>query len=157
MRIEFLCDIDNNDIPQNVTYEQIHDYCSFSIDIEIENIELTFNSDVMTIEKESIQNFIDKFENNQNCSMTFNLGNGSCINFATNNKLTFIVYTYKEGTYTTISLHINVNNNNHNQLNNIFRQLLEFKTTFDNINIIDEDGENIYSDGENNNFDNQNQ
>lgn len=141
MDISFICDIDNiNNIPQNLVYDDdLYEYCNFSINIQIEDIELSFSSDVMIIDNESIQNFVYKFENNQPSSMTFNSWNGSFIEFKISNELIFHVYTYKEGSLTTISHKIKVNNNNHNKIRNVFRQLLDFKINFDNIRIIDED------------------
>ena len=37
---------------------------NFSINIQIEDIELSFSSDFMRIDTKSIQNFVYKFENN---------------------------------------------------------------------------------------------
>lgn len=149
MNISFICDIDNNDnIPQNLTYGDLYEYSKFSINIQIEDIELSFSSDVMRIDNESIQNFVYNFENNEPCYMTFNCSNGSSIEFKTTNELLFYVYTYKEGSFTTISHEIKVNNNNHNKIKNVFKKLLEFKINFDNIHMIDEDEEYIYSEVE---------
>jgi hypothetical protein len=148
MEIIFLCDIDNNDQIQNITYEEICDYSNFSIKITIQNIQLSFDSDVITITKDSIENFINKFENNENCYITFNVGNGSSITFLRNTELIFEVYTYKEGTFTSLSYQIPVNNNNRDQISNVFRQLLQFKIAFDNIEIIDDEDE--YNQDQNN-------
>jgi len=43
---------------------------NFSINIQIEDIKLSFSSDVMRIDNESIQNFVYNFENNEPCYMT---------------------------------------------------------------------------------------
>ena len=100
-----------------------------------------FDSDVMTTDEMDIRHFVNNFLNNTDTALTFNSGNGSCISYSDNNKLSFFVYTYQEGTYTSLSYSIRVNANNREELNNIFRQLLDFKITFDSIELDDEEDE----------------
>jgi len=138
MTFSFTCAINNNHIPAGIAYEQLFEYSHFNIKIETGDMSVIFDSDVMTTDEMDIRNFVNNFLNNINASLTFNSGNGSYVEYS-DNKLSFIVYTYNEGTFTTLSYSIRVNSNNREELNNVFRQLLDFKITFDNIALEDED------------------
>jgi hypothetical protein len=138
MTFSFTCAINNNDIPAGIAYEQLFEYSHFNINIETGDMSVIFDSDVMTTDEMDIRNFVNNFLNNTNASLTFNSGNGSCVMYS-DNKLSFIVYTYKEGTFTTLSYSIRVNDNNREELNNVFRQLLDFKITFNSIELDEED------------------
>jgi len=138
MSFSFICSIDNNDVPDGIAYEQLFDYSHFNIKIETGDMSVIFDSDVMTTDEMDIRHFVNNFLNNTDASLTFNSGNGSCVAYS-DNKLSFTVYTYKEGTFTTLSYSIRVNANNREELNNVFRELLDFKITFNSIELDDEE------------------
>ena len=138
MTFSFTCAINNNDLPAGIGYEQLFEYSHFNIKIETADMSVIFDSDVMTTDEMDIRNFVNNFLNNTHASLTFNSGNGSYVEYS-DNKLSFIVYTYKEGTFTTLSYSIRVNANNREDLNNVFRQLLHFKITFNSIELEDEE------------------
>ena len=138
MPIIFSCSIENNEVPVNICFEKLFDYCGFKIEFNLSDVSIFFESDVMTTDGEDIEMFVNNFLNNRSCSVSFNSGNGSSIEYS-DGTLSFGVYTYVEGTATSLCNEIKVNNNNRSDLNNVFRQLLDFKITFDSIELLDKD------------------
>lgn len=143
MSISFSCAIENNSPPENLEYEQLFNYSNFKILFDFSDMSIIFDSDIMYTNYEDIEIFINNFFNGTHASVSFNSCNGSLIRYL-DGILYFEVYTYKEGAITTLTYKIKINSNNRESINNVFRQLLDFKRAFDDINIIEEDDDEEY-------------
>ena len=144
----FVCSLTDNifdNITEPIEYESLYDFSNFSIKIENNGLNMSFCSDIGTTDISAIENFVTKFKNSECANISFNSENGSLINYK-NNKITFNVYTYKEGTVTDLDINFTLDEMNHEKLSNIFDQLLIFKNRYNSIRIIGEDDDDSYED-----------
>ena len=163
MNFKFNCELTDNIFDEisstPIEYENLDNFSGFSIEIENDCLTMNFASNVSNIELESITNFINKFKNNENDFITFNRNAGSSISIE-NNLIFFNVYTWKEGTITDLTIKVELNETNREKLNEIFIQLLRFKSKFDSLPINDDDcsyvDENEQNDESDSNNDNHN-
>ena len=153
---EFKCKLNENifsSITEPLDHEFLYEYGSFSIIFSINNLSITFSSEIANINAFEIENFLNKFRNSESCCISFNDNNGSIINYK-NNNIMFNVYTYKEGTLTDLDVNVSLDETIKSKLINIFLELLSLKNRYDRIPIIDEENyqssiENMSSEDEN--------
>jgi hypothetical protein len=154
MRVEFKCELDS--IQENIilyNFEELCKYSYFRINIDTDDdISFEFCSDVYTTHLNQIENFVNRFLQNEEVSISFNSNSGSLMSYIpSRNLIYFNVFTWKEGTTTDIDFTIKLNSSErYNLFADIFTKLLNFKRAFDNIEVRDYETSDIenYSDEE---------
>ena len=127
LTIEFNCDFNENNNGQNLIDEPLADF-SFKFIYDIFTIR--FCSEVRTVSYHELEDFINKFKNNNSCSVSFNDENGSRVSY-NENKINFHVYTYKEGSFTILDNEFELQPCNHSEMIEHFNTLLRFKEDYD--------------------------
>jgi len=133
MNIVLITSITDDIVPQNVTtYDDLCNYSFFSITIQFGNsIELTFESDILSVEEADIQGFLFDLLNNRNSFLCF--GQESLQIEYCDDTLFFSIDNNAGISVVTNS--VKVTDNNIDQVCDLFRGLLNFKIMFNRIEI----------------------
>jgi len=138
LNTEFTCGLDDVDT-QNliITDENFDDYSSFSFIFKNESIDSYFTADSMYISSEQISSFIEKISNYENEIIGELFNNNITDNYSVNlnNKILSFSVMNCFGGFTHMDFKIKINNDNIQDVLNVFNKLFDFKKKFEECDV----------------------
>ena len=132
LNTEFTCGLDDIETQDLIiTDENFHYYSSFSFIFKNESIDSYFSADSMYISSEEISSFIEKISNYENDILGELFNDTECYSVYLNNK----VLSFSCFSSYNMNFKIKINNDNIQDVLNVFNKLFDFKKKFEECDV----------------------